>query len=209
MTARTRAMATFGLVLRGKRCGPWRCFTPRRGRIIRTGVDNSTGVGLIATGCTRGQCLLRGGRRGLKRLAKEHAAKPAHRDLSLLQGKHQPQTRAKHLPQAPCHRRWQITLMHVSHQALDLFATQRYVFRWLLHPSSFETQTDACHRDGGDVTVAWQLVKPSRSSRSPRVVRMTASGVGRWTPILWLRGGDGPVRAWEVKTTRIKSPSEA
>ena len=50
MTSRARAMATFGLVRRWNRRGPWRRFTQRRGRIIRTGVDNRTGVGLIATG---------------------------------------------------------------------------------------------------------------------------------------------------------------
>ena len=50
MTSRARAMATFGLVRQWNRRGPWRRFTQRRGRIIRTGVDNRTGVGLIATG---------------------------------------------------------------------------------------------------------------------------------------------------------------
>ena len=50
--------------------------------------------------------------------------------------------------------------MNVSNEPLALFATQRYGSRWLLHPSSFETRTLAWLSEP-DVTVAWELVKPS------------------------------------------------
>jgi hypothetical protein len=59
----------------------------------------------------------------LPTVAKEQTTKPFQRDLALLQGKHQPQTRADNLLQARCHPRWSITLMHVRHEALALFAT--------------------------------------------------------------------------------------
>jgi hypothetical protein len=126
-------MAAFGLdPLRALRWRRWR-FTRRHRGPDRVGFEPAIGARLIATRLTRlGRVLQRWP--CLETLAKEQTAKPFQRDLALLQGKHQPQTRADNLLQALCDRHWQITLMHVCHEALALFATQRHVVRWLFHP---------------------------------------------------------------------------
>ena len=81
-------------------------FTRRRGAITGIGVEDDIGVGLSATARTRGGRVRRGWRRGLYSLAKKQAAKPSHRDLGFLQGKHQPTTRADDLLQPTRYNRW-------------------------------------------------------------------------------------------------------
>ena len=97
--------------------------------------------------------------------AKEHVAQSLHTEVGFLQGNHQPKIQADDLLHPPRHSRWQIALMHLSHEPLALFATQRYGCRWLLHPSSCKTRPLTWLSDAVDVTVAWQLVKPRERTR--------------------------------------------
>jgi hypothetical protein len=172
-TARARTMAASGLDLRRPLSGlRWRC-PRRRVRLSGIGLADDTGAGRLGSAWTRSGRGRR--RRGLKRLAKEPAAKPAHRDLACLPGKHSPQTQADDLLQStrPC--RWHMTLMHWGNETLALVATQGHIVRGPLPASSFDTPTLAWRREGGDVTIAGKLGKPRPS---PGVVLTTGGGLG-------------------------------
>src|SRR5260370_32692361 len=85
----------------------------------------------------------------------------SHNVLPLLRATHHKKIREDVLAPPPRHSRWQIALMNLSNEHLALFATQRDGSRWLLHPASFETRTLVWLSEPVDVTVAWELVKPS------------------------------------------------